>query len=158
MSSDPWTTFLDWLQSVIVPEWGELIDMLPLFVMLGLVGPIISLIVLMRLRYLFRRRRGRVRFAEAEPVSAPLDADGRSVFPPNVPFCEEHSVIYPSNGRRCEIDGAELAVVCPVDDAVRPASQQLCRACGTRYVLGASDTPLMVRRTGRPPTGGAAVA
>jgi hypothetical protein len=38
------------------------------------------------------------------------------------------------------------------------AGQQLCRTCGTRYQLGASMAPLVVRRRGRPPEGGAAVA
>jgi len=49
-------------------------------------------------------------------------------------------------------------VRCPIDQTTRPASQELCRVCGTRYVLGASRTGLTVRRSGRPPEGGAAVA
>lgn len=156
--NDPWTSFLDWLQTLIVPEWNSLIAMLPLLLLLGVVGPILSLIVLMNLSYLWHRRRGRVRTADVEPVSAPVGPDGEPVFPPNVPYCLGHAVLYPGSARECAVDRAELTVRCPVDSTTRPASQQTCRACGTRYVLGASRAPLVVRRTGRPPEGGAAVA
>ena len=27
MATDPWTSFLDWLTTVLVPAWGELIGM-----------------------------------------------------------------------------------------------------------------------------------
>jgi hypothetical protein len=155
---DPWTSFLDWLQSLIVPDWNALIQMLPLLVILGLVGPILSLMMLMQLRYLMHRRRGRVRFDEPEPIPAQLANDGEPIFPANVPFCEAHAVLYPGKVSRCEIDGVELSVRCPVDGTVRPATQQVCRACGTRYVLGASQAPQRVRHAGRPPEGGAAVA
>jgi len=158
VSPDPWTSFLEWLQTFLVPEWDSIIAMLPLLLLLGVVGPILTLMMLMQVWYLMHRRRGRVRIAEAEAIPAPLGADGEPVFPPNVPFCEEHAVIYPPASRNCEIDRAELTVRCPVDSTARPASQQVCRACGTRYVLGASRTPIVVRRTGRPPEGGAAVA
>lgn len=158
MEKDPWSAFLDFLQSIMVPDWNALISMLPFFLILGVVGPILSLMLLMQLWYLFHRRRGRVRRVEEEPTSAPLDADGLPSYPSNVPFCEQHAVIYPASTRNCEIDRAELSVRCPVDQTTRPASQELCRVCGTRYVLGASQTGLAIRRQGRPPEGGAAVA
>lgn len=158
MPQDPWTSFLEWLQSLIVPEWNSLISMLPLLLLLGVFGPILTIIVLMHLRYLWHRRRGRVRTKELEPYSAAIGLDGEPEFPPNVPFCPEHAVIYPPGARTCEIDGQDLQVVCPVDQTTRNASQELCRGCGTRYVLGASRTAVTVRRTGRPPEGGAAVA
>lgn len=158
MNSNPWTSFLEWLQSLIVPEWNSLIAMLPLLVIVGLVGPILSLIMLMHMWHLWHQRKGRVRIAELEPVSAPLGPDGDPLFPANKPFCVDHAVIYPPNTRACEIDGEELAVRCPIDETSRPATQELCRGCGTRYVLGASRSAVTVRRTGRPPEGGAAVA
>jgi len=158
VEQDPWSAFLDLLQSIMVPDWNALISLLPFFVILGVIGPILSIMMLMQLWYLLHRRRGRVRRVEEEPVSAPLDADGTPAFPPNAPFCEEHAVIYPAGARSCEIDRAELSVRCPIDQTTRPASQELCRVCGTRYVLGASRTGLTVRRSGRPPEGGAAVA
>ena len=150
--------FLDFLQSIMVPDWNALISMLPFFLILGVVGPILTIMMLMQLWYLIHRRRGQVRKVEQEPASAPLDTAGAPIYPPNVPFCEEHGVIYPPDARSCEIDRAELAVRCPVDQTTRLASQELCRVCGTRYVLGASQGGLTVRRRGSPPEGGAAVA
>jgi hypothetical protein len=45
-----------------------------------------------------------------------------------------------------------------VDGTVREAAIQVCAACGTRFILGAGTLPTLVKRTNRPPTGGAAVA
>jgi hypothetical protein len=155
---DPWTTFLDWLTTIVVPDWTALVSMMPFFVILGLVGPIVSLIVLAWVWHFLRKRRAHLSTSEPEGVVAAMGADGTPVFPANVPFCLEHSLIYPSSRVRCEIDGADLSVRCPVDDTVRDASIQLCSACGTRYVLGASSAPVLVRRSAGPPEGGAAVA
>ena len=47
---------------------------------------------------------------------------------------------------------------CPVDGTIRVARQQLCRVCGTKYVLGASSAALTVQPVHRPPEGGAAAA
>ncbi|MEO6577888.1 MAG: hypothetical protein ABIO99_03190, partial [Candidatus Limnocylindria bacterium] len=117
-----------------------------------------SLMMLMQVWYLLHRQRGHVRIADADARPAERGLDGDPVFAPNVPFCEKHALVYPVNIRICEIDRVELSVRCPIDSTIRPATQELCRACGTRYVLGASQTSLVVRRTGRPPEGGAAVA
>jgi hypothetical protein len=157
-ATDPWTAILDFLQTVIVPNWTELISMLPFFLLIGVVGPLLSLVMLMWAWYALHRRRGRIRITEPEPVLASRDRNGNPVFPPNVPFCDDHALLFPVSRTTCEVDGAELSVVCPVDGTVRPAAEQLCRACGTRYVLGATRTAVAIRRTGRPPKGGAAIA
>jgi hypothetical protein len=157
-SPDPWTAFLTWLQTVVVPNWGELVSMLPFFLIIGVVGPLLSLIGLGWVWHLAHSRRGRVRLAELEAMPAPSDPDGQPLFPPNVAFCETHALLYPGSRTSCEVDGGELSVICPIDHTTRPASQQTCRACGTRYVLGAARTALTVQRVGRPPDGGAAVA
>jgi hypothetical protein len=103
-------------------------------------------------------RRARVKVSEAEARPAELDAGGEPVFPANVPYCPDHGLVFPSSAVRCTVDGADLAVRCPVDHTVRDASIQTCTACGTRYVLGAASTSALVRRTVGPPPGGAAVA
>ncbi|MBA2275436.1 MAG: hypothetical protein H0W00_01895, partial [Chloroflexi bacterium] len=64
MEQDPFSAFLDFLQSIMVPDWNALISMLPLFLILGVVGPILSIMMLMQLWYLFHRRRGHVRRVE----------------------------------------------------------------------------------------------
>jgi hypothetical protein len=155
---DAWTAFLTWLSTIVTPNWDELIKLLPLFIVLGLLGPGLSLLILYHLYHRMTRRSGRVRLAEAAPVAAAVGGDGAPLIPPNVPFCSRHGLIYPLSASTCELDAEELSVRCPVDHTVRVASQQLCRVCGTKYVLGASSTALTVRRIGRPPAGGAAAA
>lgn len=158
LAADPWTDILTFLQTVIVPNWGELINMLPFFFLVGVIGPIITIILLLQVWYFLHRRRGHVRRSEPQPTAAAHDASGAPIYPPNVPFCERHELLFPPDMTACTVDGDELTVKCPVDSTARVASDQTCRACGTRYVLGATETPLTIRRTGQPPAGGAAVA
>ena len=158
MSPDPWTAFLDWLTTVVVPNWSELVGMLPLWILLGVTGPIISLIALGWAYHFIRAQRAHVHRAIPEVVSAPRDADGLPVFPANVPYNPRLGLIYPPDRTTCEADGSNLMVRCPVDGTVREAAIQVCRACGTKYVLGAARTPMLVARTGTPPSGGAAAA
>ena len=40
---DPWTAFLQWLQTIIIPDWGGLIALLPILIILGVIGPALSL-------------------------------------------------------------------------------------------------------------------
>ncbi|MEO7118868.1 MAG: hypothetical protein ABIZ34_07850, partial [Candidatus Limnocylindrales bacterium] len=129
---DPWTSFLAWLQSLIVPDWNAVISILPLLLVLGVVGPILSLMMLMQVWYLLHRQRGHVRVADADARPAERGSEGDPIFAANVPFCEKHALVYPANIRICEIDRVELSVRCPIDSTTRPATQELCRACGTR--------------------------
>ena len=155
---DPWSSFLEWLATILIPDWDGLFQLMPILVILGLTGPILSLLMLYWLYHAVTDRRGRVRHAEREPVPAPIGGDGRPAYPPNAPYCPNHALLYPANARRCDVDGEELLVRCPVDETPRGATQSLCRVCGTRYELGASLSPVVVRRQGQPPEGGAAIA
>ena len=155
---DPWTAFLDWLSTVIIPNWGELVNMLPFFLVVGVIGPLVTLIALLWVWYMLHRTKGRVRREERQAMIAPVGAEGRPAFPPNVPYCEDHSLVYPPHATRCEIDRADLSVACPVDGTVRAASIQTCPACGTRFVLGAGSSPTLVIGRSGPPDGGAAIA
>lgn len=158
MSPDPWTSFLDWLTTVLVPSWGELISLLPYLLLIGVIGPLLTLIVAMWAWYLLNRRRGRVRRAEPQPVPALLDAAGEPVFPVNAPYCEEHALVFPPRERQCSIDGDLLSVICPVDGTVRSAEIDTCSACGTRFKLGAASSRAVILSSDGPPKGGAAVA
>ena len=158
MSPDPWTSFLDWLTTVLVPDWGELISLLPYVVFGTIVGPILTIIMLMWGWYIVTRRRGRVKRVELQPVPAPRDDAGAVSVPPNVPYCEEHALIYPARERQCEIDRADLSVACPVDGTVRDADIDTCAACGTKYTLGANASAVVVAGQDGPPEGGAAIA
>ena len=155
---DPWTAFLNWLQTILVPDWNGLIELLPILLILGVLGPGLTLLALYWMYVTFTSKRGKVRIEDRQPEPAPRAADGTPLFPPNVPYCPTHELLYPASYTSCEVDGEELSVRCPVDDTIRVAGQQLCRTCGTRYQLGASLAPVVVRRRGQPPAGGAAIA
>lgn len=157
-ATDPWTAILDQLSKVFVPDWSGLIALLPFLLIVGVLGPILSLLALAWVWHWLKARRARVSVAEPGPELAELDAGGQPVFPANVPYCGEHGLVFASSVVRCTVDGADLSVRCPVDHTVRDASTQTCTACGTRYVLGAASTSALVRRTVGPPPGGAAVA
>ena len=154
----PWDQVLAFLEKVIIPDWGALVALAPLFGVLGLLGPVFTLLALAWLHHRVTRRAGRVRIADPDPMPAQLDEDGEPIVPANVPFCVRDALLYPATATTCERCGDELKVRCPVDGTTRTAGQQLCRACGTKYVLGASSTPVTIRRSGRPPAGGAAAA
>ncbi len=158
VATDPWTGFLEWLETIIIPDWGGLISLLPILLILGVVGPGLSLLALYWFYHRVTRRRGRVRIGDPEPTRARVGEDGNAVYPPNTPYCPHHQLVFPATARTCDVDREELLVRCPVDDMTRFASQDLCRVCGTRYQLGASLAPVVVRRSGRPPEGGAAIA
>ncbi len=157
-ATDAWTTFLEWLATIIIPDWNGLIHLLPILLILGLTGPILSLLLFYWLYHAFIDRRGKVDIGELAPIPAEYRSDGTPIFPVNTPYCIEHELIYPGTARNCDIDRAELTVRCPVDDTARTAGEQLCRVCGTRYQLGASLAPVVVKRRRRPPEGGAAIA
>lgn len=155
---DPWTAFLQWLQTILVPDWSGLIQLLPILLIAGVVGPGLTFLALYWLYVLATNRRGKVRYDEPTPEPAARLNDGTPVYPPNAPYCPTHALIYPATYTQCEIDREDLMVRCPIDESVRVAGQQLCRTCGTRYQLGASLAPVVVRRRGQPPAGGAAIA
>ena len=46
-----WSDFLGFLTTVIIPDWAGLIALLPIFVLIGVVGPLLSLMVLGWLGY-----------------------------------------------------------------------------------------------------------
>jgi len=156
--ADAWTSFLDWLTTVLVPAWGELISLLPYVLIASIAGPILTIIVAMWVWHLVKRRRGRVRRSEPAPVTAAIDQAGRPVFPANVPYCEEHALIFPPRARRCAVDDQPLSVTCPVDGTVRNAEIDTCSACGTRFTLGATSGSAVVLAADGPPEGGAAIA
>lgn len=158
MSTDPWTAFLDWLTTVMVPAWGELIGLLPYIILGTLVGPILTLIVLMWAWHLIDRRRGKVQRVQPQAAPASIGDDGLPVFPVNEPYCEQHALVFPPRSRTCAVDGDPLEVTCPVDGTVREAVIDTCPGCGTRFTLGATSGSSVVLASDGPPEGGAAIA
>ena len=122
---DAWTAFLQWLSTILIPDWGGLIGMLPILLIVGVVGPGLSFLALYWIYVRLRSRRGHVRTAEPEPQAIAATADGSYAYPANAPYCPTHHLVYPPTMSNCQVDREELLVRCPVDVSVRVASQQL---------------------------------
>ena len=153
-----WNQVLSILTVVLSPDWSALVAWVPLLLIIGVMGPILTLVLVGWAHHLLISRRPRVVYDEPEARAPEHLADGTPVVPPNVPYCGRDDLLFPARTTTCSVCHDELTVRCPVDGAVRPATQQTCRACGTKYVLGAGLDPLTVRSSAHPPSGGAAIA
>jgi len=51
---------IDFLEPILIPDWRALIDLLPLFLLIGVVGPLLSLLVLGWFLYVVGRPRSRI--------------------------------------------------------------------------------------------------
>lgn len=152
--STTWTEFLNWLSTVIIPDWGALIALLPLFILLGVVGPLLTLGIMAWLGYGITKPRTKVKYVEGNRV-APLDPLGKPIFPAGAPYCPLDGLIYAFGQTRCDRDQTLLQVRCPKCALVRDSDIQTCGNCG--LVLKVEPRTLVVATDG-PPPGGAAVA
>ena len=149
-----WSDFLGFLSTIIIPDWSGLIALLPVFVLIGIVGPLLTLAVLGWLGFEVTKPRTQVRYDEGTKV-APLDYLGQPIFPAGEPHCPTDGLIYPSGTVRCERDGTPLSVRCPKCALTREAAIDTCGNCG--LILKIAPRAMIVA-TDRPPPGGAAVA
>lgn len=150
-----WNTILDVTEMFVIPNWSDVIGLLPLLIFLGVVGPVITFTILGILVYQIAKPRAHVAIEEGAQV-ARIGADGQPIFPPGLPFCRRHALIYASGTLRCERDGEELSVICPMCGLGRPAAIETCTNCG--LVLHVKPRPVPVGRKAGPKPGGAAVA
>ena len=150
-----WNTILEITSMFVIPDWTSVIGLLPLLIFLGIVGPLVTFLVLGILVYQVAKPRPNLKLAEG-PQIARIGADGQPIFPPGLPFCREHGLIYPSGTIHCERGGADLAVICPMCGLGRPAAIDTCTNCG--LVLNVKERPVPVVRSSGPKPGGAAVA
>lgn len=153
-----WHELLAVLEKIIIPDWNDVIGWLPILLVIGLIGPVLTLLVLYWAWVHLRRDRPRIAYGEAAAHPAMRNEEGFLVVPANVPYCPRDGLIHPPGAVDCERCHRELIVRCPVDETTRTARTDLCRACGTRYVLGATRSAVTVRRRREPPEGGAALA
>jgi hypothetical protein len=149
-----WTNFLAWLSSLVIPDWAGLIQLLPVFVLIGLFGPLITLAVLAWLGYGITKPRTKVVYEEGTRV-APRDHLGRPIVPSGEPYCPRDGLIYPAGRQRCDTDGTTLLLRCPKCDVVREAVIPTCGNCGLSLRL---EPRTMIIATDGPPPGGAAAA
>ena len=149
-----WTDFLAFLSKLVIPDWAALINLLPLLVLIGLVGPLLTLALLAWLGYGITKPRVKVRYDTGTRV-APSDHLGRPIVPAGEPYCPNDGLIYPFGHQRCDVDKAGLLLRCPKCDVVRGAGIATCGNCGLSLDL--KRRALIVAHDG-PPPGGAALA
>ena len=148
-----WSGVLQFSAGFITPDWGALIKLLPIFLVIGVVGPILSLLVIAWLRYGVLRPRRTAAFAPETRV-APLDAQGNPVYPTGEPYSPAERVIY-APGTTRSASGQELVVACPKCGLVRSAAMDTCGNCGLTFRLKPTTRSL---RPAGPRPGGAATA
>lgn len=145
---------IDFLEPILIPDWRALLDLLPLFLLLGVVGPILSLLVLGWFIYIVGRPRSRIPYQRPAPELARL-VEGQPVYPPGEPYCSLDRLVYPFGATRCATCGRDLAVVCPKCGTGRQALIDTCGTCGLVLKI---DRGVPALRPAGPPPGGAAAA
>jgi hypothetical protein len=149
-----WSDFLAFISKLVIPDWPGLIALLPVFVVIGLVGPLLSLAVLAWLGYGVTKPRVKVSYDEGTKV-APRDHLGRPIVPAGEPYCPRDGLIYPMGRLQCDVDKTGLLIRCPKCDVVRTAGIATCGNCGLALNL---QPRAMIVSTDGPPPGGAAIA
>jgi hypothetical protein len=147
-------SILTFLTPVLIPDWNALIKLLPIFLVLGVVGPIITLLGMGWFVYVVGKPRSRIPYVKPAPVPAAI-VDGRPVYPPGEPYCAVDQLVYPPGETRCERDGRDLAVICPKCGTGRAAQIDTCGTCGLVLRI-THNVPAL--RPASPPPGGAAAA
>ncbi len=149
-----WTDFLAFSSTLIIPDWAGLVALLLLFLFIGVVGPILTIILLGWLGYGMKKPRTKVSYEEG-PRPAPLNHLDEPIFPAGEPYCLNDGLIYPFGATRCDRDKTPLSVRCPKCGLVREASLHACGNCGLVLVM---EPRALIVATDRPPPGGAALA
>jgi hypothetical protein len=145
---------IDFLQPILIPDWRALLDLLPLLLLIGVVGPLVTLLALGWFVYLVAKPRSRIPYQPPAPVPARI-VDGQPVYPPGEPYCAFDRLVYPPGETRCAICGRDLAVTCPKCGTGRPARIDTCGTCGLVLKI---DRGVPALRPANPPPGGAAAA
>ena len=149
-----WSDFLAWLSTIVIPDWSAVIGLMPVLILVGVVGPLLTLGVLAWLGYGITKPRTVVRYVEGRRV-APHDSLGAPIFPAGEPYCPLDGLIYSYGETRCDRDQTLLQLRCPKCALVRDADIRTCRNCGLVTMVAPRT---LVVATDEPPPGGAAAA
>ena len=150
-----WNQILEITSVFVLPDWGGLIGLLPVLILLGLVAPFLTFVGLGTVIYLLRKPRVRLTYEEG-PRIAEIGPGGEPVFPAGLVYCRRDGLIYPSGTNRCERCHDRLAVTCPMCGLGRPAHIDTCTNCG--LVLKVKSRSVVVQASAGPKAGGAAAA
>ena len=145
---------LTFLTPIVTPDWGALVSLLPVLLLIGVVGPILTLLVLGWFIYVVRRPRNRIPYRPPEPRPAAI-VDGVAVYPAGEPYCLHDQLILPFGATTCPTCGRELAVRCPKCGVGRAAYVDTCANCGLVLKL---EPRAVLLQPAAPPPGGAAAA
>lgn len=145
---------IDFLTPILIPDWKALIDLLPFFLVIGVVGPLLSLLILGWVIYILGKPRSRIPYTDPVAHTAQI-VDGSPVYPAGEPYCALDHLVYPAGSTRCDICHRDLAVACPKCGTGRAAWIDTCGTCG--LVLRIDRTVPALQPAG-PPPGGAAAA
>ena len=148
-----WTGIIAFLSKVITPDWGSLIGLIPVLLVILVVGPLVTLLALAWLRYGVLRPHTRTAFADTRRP-APLDEAGSPVYPVGEPYSAAERMIYEPGATR-SASGDDLLVACPKCGLVRAAASDTCGNCGLSFTLKPTTRSL---RPAGPPPGGATAA
>jgi hypothetical protein len=148
-----WNGLLQLTAVFVTPDWKDPVSWLPVLLLVGVVGPLLTLLALGWLRYGIVRPRART--VPADPRRpAPLDAGGRAIYPTGEPYSPREQMIYEPGATR-SVSGEDLVVACPKCGLVRSAALDTCGNCGLTFTLRPATRSL---RPAGPPPGGAAAA
>jgi hypothetical protein len=152
--SKMWNDLLAFLSTIIIPDWSAIIGLLPLLLLIGVIGPLLTLAVLAWLGYFAVKPRTQVAFVEGTRI-APTDHLGQPIFPSGEPYCPLDGLIYAFGTTRCDRDKTLLQLRCPKCGLIRDAD---IRACGNCGLIVSAESRTLIVASDRPPPGGAAVA
>lgn len=145
---------LDLLEPLLIPDWRALIDLLPIFLLIGVVGPLLSLLMLGWVLYFLGKPRSRIPYTEPVPQPAQI-VDGDPVYPSGEPYCTFNQLVFPFGSTKCSECDRDLAVTCPKCGTGRQAWIDTCGTCGLVLRI---DRAVPALRPAGPPPGGAAAA
>lgn len=150
-----WTQVLGLIGKVVSPDWGSVIGLLPLLLLIGVIGPLISVLALLWFYYFMRRPRTKIRFVDG-PRLAAIASDGLPLFPAGEPYDLRTGLIYPPGTSQNDA-GDLLSVTCPMCGIARFADVTTCTNCGLVLKVDRRVALRTLQPVG-PPPGGAAAA
>ena len=149
--NEMWSSFIEATSAFVIPDWGQLIGLLPVFLIIGVVGPLLTIIMLFWVRYWILKPRVSAGYADTRRLAA-IGDDGQPIFPAGEPYSLSERMIYESGATRSE-SGEELLVACPKCGLVRSAAIDTCGNCGVSFTI---TPPTRTIRPAAPPPGGRA--
>ena len=125
-----WTQILDVMSIFVMPDWGFLIGLLPVLIVLGVVGPLPDRPGARDGRSTWSASRGsRSTFVEGPRVAADRRG-GEPIFPVGLPPLPARRPGLRAGMLRCDTTASRCSVVCPMCGLGRLALVDTCTNCG----------------------------